>query len=137
MPVMKMMPDFARDAKERGVPEIGCDELVELLANDPDMKLIDVREKGEWLCGRMPRAQHVPRGIIESNLATDAYNGRITDEDLDRTIVFYCGCGDRSVLVTERAAEMGFRDPRSLEGGYREWIRQGGDVIVDPRFTMR
>lgn len=137
MPVMKMMPDFAKEALERGVPEIDCDELRELVADRPDTKLIDVREKGEWLCGRLPGATNVPRGIIESNLNTDAFNGRITDEDLAQTIVFYCGCGDRSLLVTERATEMGFEDARSLEGGYRAWIKAGGMVVVDSRFRER
>lgn len=134
MPVMKMMPDFAKEAYERGVPEIDIDDLRELVVQKPGTKIIDVREKGEWRCGRLPGATHVPRGIMESNLATDAFNGRITDADLEETIVFYCGCGDRSLLVTERAMEMGFKDPRSLEGGYRAWIKAGGDVIVDKRF---
>ena len=77
------------------------------------------------------------RAIIESNLGTDAYNGRSTDADLARTIVFYCGCGDRSLLVTERAMEMGFKDPRSLDGGYREWVKFGGEIVVAPRFRGR
>ena len=134
MPVMKMMPEFAQEARERGVPEIDCDELKEIVEAAPETMIIDVREKGEWLCGRLPGATNVPRGVIESNLATCAFKGRITDADLERLIVFYCGCGDRSLLVTERAMEMGFRRPRSLEGGYREWVRSGGAIVVDKRF---
>ncbi len=134
MPVMKTMDDFARECRERGVPEIDIEDYIELAQRRPTTKLIDVREKGEWLCGRLPRAINVSRGVLENSLGTIAYNGRITDHDLAQPIVFYCGCGDRSLLVTERAMEMGFENAFSLDGGFKEWAKSGLEIIVDKRF---
>ena len=134
MPVLKTLSDFARDCRDRGVPEIDVDEFRELIAAEPDTMIVDIREKIEWRCGRLPGAIHVSRGVLECNLEKIGFNNRITYEDLKRRIVFYCGAGDRSLLATERAMEMGFVNAMSLDGGYQGWTDSGGDVIVDKRF---
>jgi rhodanese-related sulfurtransferase len=56
----------------------------------------------------------MPRGILEVNI------DQITT-DKDRDIVLYCGGGSRSALSALNLKKMGFRNVKSLAGGFRGW----------------
>ncbi len=45
--------------------------------------------------------------------------------DLDQRIICYCGGGSRSSLVTESLQKMGYRNVRSMSGGFRAWKAAG------------
>ena len=48
----------------------------------------------------------------------------------DKTYVFYCASAWRSALAAKIAMEMGLNPVVHLEGGYSEWIKQGGSVEI-------
>jgi rhodanese-related sulfurtransferase len=45
--------------------------------------------------------------------------------DLDQRIICYCGGGSRSALVVESLQKMGYRNVRSMTGGFRAWKAAG------------
>jgi rhodanese-related sulfurtransferase len=45
--------------------------------------------------------------------------------DLDQQIICYCGGGSRSALVAESLQKMGYRNVRSMSGGFRGWKAAG------------
>lgn len=131
MPLKKTLADLAADLRERGVPELDLEEFNELRAERDDLLVIDVREDHEWARGYIPGSVHISRGIIERDIEKKAFGGMATDADLDRPIVCYCGGGTRSLFATAHLIEMGFTDVQSLEGGFRGWTNNRGEVAID------
>ena len=83
--------------------------------------LVDVREDREWAQGHIPGAQHLGRGIIERDIEK-----AIPDKTAE--IILYCGGGFRSALAAENLKKMGYKNPVSMDGGWRGWIEAGGLV---------
>ena len=86
------------------VHEVGCGAAT----------LIDVRSKEEWEASHARGAKHLERGEIELEIEEQVPN-------LDQRIICYCGGGSRSALVAESLQKMGYRNVRSLAGGFRAW----------------
>ena len=80
--------------------------------------LVDVREESEWSRGHLPGAIHLSKGIIERDIETKI-------PDFETTIVLYCGGGYRSALVAENLQKMGYKNPISLDGGWRALKESG------------
>ncbi len=91
--------------------------------------VLDVREPEEWHQGRLPRAHHAPRGMLEWYADPSTKYGRpeITGHREGRILVA-CASGGRSLLAAETLRRMGYRDVTSLAGGFAEWARQGFPV---------
>ena len=77
--------------------------------------LIDVRSKEDWESGHARGANHLPRGEVELEIEEQV-------PDLDQRIICYCGGGSRSALVAESLQKMGYRNVRSVAGGFRAWL---------------
>jgi phage shock protein E len=80
--------------------------------------LIDVREKDDWTAGHAQGAKHLTRGEVELEIEEQVPN-------LDQRIICYCGGGSRSALVAESLQKMGYRNVRSISGGFRAWKAAG------------
>jgi rhodanese-related sulfurtransferase len=81
-------------------------------------RLIDVREDSEWERGRLPRAMHLGRGVLERDI-----EALIPDTSAD--IVVYCGGGYRSALAADAMQRMGYTNVKSMDGGFRSWKDAG------------
>ena len=80
--------------------------------------IVDVREKDEWDEEHIPDAIHLSRGTIEFEV----------DEkfpDLNTTIICHCGGGGRSALAAESLQKMGYKNVRSMAGGFKAWKAAG------------
>jgi molybdopterin/thiamine biosynthesis adenylyltransferase/rhodanese-related sulfurtransferase len=84
---------------------------------------IDVREVDEWQEGHIPGATHVPRGHLESRIEGVAH-------DKQQPIIVYCAAGNRSVFSTKTLEELGYENVSSLVGGFTDWKRNGGEVVL-------
>ena len=109
--------DLVNEAKQR-ISEI---ELVEARAahRAGAVLFVDVREPNESNLGRIPGATILPRGTIE--VRCEGVLPR------DRTLVVYCAGGSRSALAADTLQTLGY-EVRSLRGGYRAWVEDGGPV---------
>ena len=81
-------------------------------------KFIDVREKEDWSAGHARGANHIPRAEVELEIEEQV-------PDVDQPIICYCGGGSRSALVAESLQKMGYRNVRSMAGGFRAWKAAG------------
>jgi rhodanese-related sulfurtransferase len=86
--------------------------------------LIDVREDAEWQQGHVRGAMHLGKGIIERDIER-------TIPDRDADVVLYCGGGFRSALAADALGQMGYRNVRSMDGGWRRWTALGYPVARD------
>jgi rhodanese-related sulfurtransferase len=115
---MNHSPGFlklANDAKTR-VTEIGVAEARARMAANPKVVLMDVREDNEWNAGHAAEAIHLGKGILERDLEK-------MFPDAGTEIIMYCGGGFRSAMTCDAAQRMGYRNVRSLIGGYKAMIQ--------------
>jgi rhodanese-related sulfurtransferase len=80
--------------------------------------IIDVREKDEWDEEHIPDAIHMSRGTIELDVEEKV-------PDTNTMIVCHCGGGGRSALAAESLQKMGYKNIRSMAGGFKAWKAMG------------
>ena len=99
---------------------ISSDEL-EVLINENDVKLIDVRRPSEFNSGH-----------IENAINIDYYGGNFSKifDNLDKSqaIVLYCKSGRRSSKSAVKLVEKGFNNVYNLNGGFEVWAFKGKDI---------
>src|SRR6266568_3744211 len=80
--------------------------------------MIDVRDKDEWDDGHIPDAIHLSRGTIELDIKEKI-------PDLNTMVICHCGGGGRSALAAESLQKMGYKNVRSMAGGFKAWKAAG------------
>ena len=80
--------------------------------------VIDVREKDEWDEEHILDAIHLSRGAIELDIEEKV-------PDAETMIICHCGGGGRSALAAESLQKMGYKNVRSMAGGFRAWKALG------------
>lgn len=83
-----------------------------------DAVVVDVREKDEWEQEHIPDAIHLSRGTLELEVEE-----RFPDQNT--TIICHCGGGGRSALAAESLQKMGYKNVRSMAGGFKAWKAVG------------
>ncbi|HEY0368607.1 MAG TPA: rhodanese-like domain-containing protein [Chthoniobacterales bacterium] len=101
---------------KKNITEVSPDEAKELLEHGAIA--IDVREEDDFREGHIAGAKHLSRGIIELEIEDQL-------PDVEMLIVCYCGGGSRSALVAESLQKMGYKNVRSIRGGFRAWQEEG------------
>jgi len=118
--LLKQMPNrfdqLVADAK-KNITEISPQETAAKLKSS-DAVIVDVREKDEWGEEHIEGATHLSRGTIELEVEEKF-------PDLNTTIICHCGGGGRSALAAESLQKMGYRNVRSLAGGFKAWKAAG------------
>jgi len=104
---------LVNDAKTR-IKEVTVAETRDRLKQNPDAKLIDVREDKEWDAAHASGAIHLGKGIIERDIET-------TVPDKSTELILYCGGGYRSALAGDVLQTMGYTNVFSMAGGWKAW----------------
>ncbi|MCF6807106.1 sulfurtransferase [Thiotrichales bacterium 19S9-12] len=95
-------------------------EDVNALINDPSSSaiIIDVRDENEFNQGYIPKAMHLSKGLIEVKIVQAIPNK-------EAEIILYCGGGNRSALAADNLQKMGYTHVKSMNLGYKGWLKQG------------
>src|SRR5438552_1782261 len=80
--------------------------------------IVDVREKDEWNEEHIPDAFHLSRGTVELEVEEKF-------PDPNTLIMCHCGGGGRSALAAESLQRMGYKNVRSMAGGFKAWKAAG------------
>jgi molybdopterin/thiamine biosynthesis adenylyltransferase/rhodanese-related sulfurtransferase len=98
------------------IPEVTPREALDLVAIGAE--LVDVREPDEVAAGSPTGAKRIVRGFLEL---------RIEDAvpDTSRTVLVMCAGGVRSLFAAEGLRLLGYRDVRSVVGGFNRWKSEG------------
>ena len=80
--------------------------------------IVDVREKDEWEEEHIPDAIHMSRGMLELDIEEKV-------PDMGTTVIVHCGGGGRSALAAESLQKMGYKNVRSMAGGFKAWKAAG------------
>ena len=111
---------LVNDAKSR-INEVNVPETRDRMKENPNAKLIDVREDNEWDAAHAAGAIHLGKGIIERDIET-------TVPDKSTELILYCGGGYRSALAADVLQQMGYTNVFSMAGGWKAWKESGAPV---------
>ena len=113
----KGFQELVADAKKR-ITEISPTDAAAKTKSSSDAVIVDVREKDEFDESHIPDAVHMSRGMVELEVE-DKFPDRNT------TVICHCGGGGRSALAAESLQKMGYKNVRSMAGGFKAWKAAG------------
>jgi len=102
---------------KKSITEISPQDAAAKLNSD-EAVIVDVRDKDEWDEGHIPGALHMSRGTIELDIEEKV-------PDPNAMIICHCGGGGRSALAAESLQKMGYKNVRSMAGGFKAWKAAG------------
>jgi rhodanese-related sulfurtransferase len=105
------------DAKKK-ITEISPTDAAAKAKNSSDAVIVDVREQDEWDKGHILDAVHMTRGMLEIEIERKF-------PDRNTAIICHCGGGGRSALAAESLQKMGYKNVRSMAGGFKAWKAAG------------
>lgn len=105
--------------------DISTTELKGLVANRPDLLLLDVRTDKEWEAGHIP-------GAALLDFLEDDFEALAFALPKDRPIAIYCAAGGRSEDAMKKMSKAGFAELYNLRGGFYGWEDSGETVSNDP-----
>ena len=104
----------------KSVTEIMPWDMEEMMEADPDLLVLDVRERDEFDTMHVKNSLNVPRGIVESACE---WGYEETEPELvearDRTVIVVCRSGYRSIMTAFNLQLLGFNKVYSLYTGLR------------------
>ena len=111
--------DFVAEAK-KNITSISVSDA-KALFDKGGVTFLDVRTKKEFKSGHVPGAINLSRGLIEFKV-----DKKIADKNA--SVVVYCKSGDRSALATYTLVRMGYKNVKSMDGGWKAWTKAGYPV---------
>lgn len=100
-------------------PGCVCQNLSGAQANDwlrghPETQVLDVRSKGEFEGGALPKAVNIPLGDA-------AFDSKVATLDKGKAVLVYCAGGFRSRKAVAKLKELGFQNIQHIHRGYMSW----------------
>ena len=102
-----------RDENEANYKQITMREAVEIMGNESDYIILDVRRPDEFAAGHIPNAVNIPNESIDSNEITEL-------PDKDKLILVYCRSGNRSKQASQKLVKLGYTNVLEF-GGINDW----------------
>lgn len=95
--------------------------LRQLLADDPALRILDVRSGGEFAGVHIGGSYNVPLDTLAEHAADLA--------DVDHPVVLVCKSGARADQAHATLTSAGKQQLHLLDGGLDGWLAAGGDVV--------
>ena len=104
-----------------GAPrQVSAAEAQKMMASEKDYIIVDVRTKGEYATGHIPKAINIPNESIDKTPPAEL-------KDKNQLILVYCRSGKRSHDAAQKLAAMGYGNIVDF-GGIMDWT---GEVVTD------
>lgn len=102
--------------------QISQEEAMQMMQEQSDFIILDVRRPDEFAEGHIPGAVNVPNETIEDEMPAGL-------PDKDQVILVYCRSGNRSKEASQKLADMGYTGVYEF-GGIKTWP---GEIITDQK----
>ncbi len=109
--------DFVKEAKKT-VKEISVADAKADIDSGKVAVILDCRTVKEFKAGHLPKAVNITRGLLEFKVAKKIPNKA-------SYVICYCKSGGRSCLGTCTLEEMGYTNVKSMDGGWKAWVKAG------------
>ncbi len=103
-------------------------EQARALLGQPDITLIDLREKREReRHGCIPGALHLPYPDLDEHIGPGGVLHELAKTG-NKTLLFFCAFGERSAMAVQSAQDAGIPSARHIQGGLDAWKKAGGTL---------
>lgn len=93
---------------------------------DGAARIVDIRDIRELTKGTVADSVHAPRGMLEFWVDPESPYFKPMWADESKEFILFCGMGWRSALTVKTLQDMGMTNVAHIDGGWDEWVRQGG-----------
>jgi rhodanese-related sulfurtransferase len=100
--------------KYKKYKDLNPNEAVNLMDDEGNLVIVDVREEKERKAGFIANDTHIPLGKIKNT---------IKDLDPAKTYLLYCRSGSRSGHAASMFTKSDFQNVYNLKGGFNAWKR--------------
>lgn len=116
------------DQVKAEITEVDPTEVARRRSAGERIEILDVREDDEVAGGVVPGSRHLSRAHFES---------RVEDvlPDKDSEVIVYCAGGVRSAFAARTLQELGYKDVKSMAGGFGMWRSLGLEEAVPKTLT--
>lgn len=98
----------------KNVTVISPETAQQKISDNPKILIIDVRTKGEYSQGHLPKAKNIPLSSLEEHFTKNPINK-------DKEIILYCASGNRSRTAGKKLEKLGYTQIYDIMGGYNAW----------------
>lgn len=99
--------------KDIGYKQVNAEQAMEIMANESDYIILDVRTEEEYAQAHIPNAICIPNETISDEKPKQL-------EDFDQLILVYCRSGNRSKQAAEKLVNIGYTNIVEF-GGINDW----------------
>jgi len=103
------------------IPSITVEELHNLLKNQTNVRLIDVREPHEHAQASIASSTLVPLATVPDHM---------NEWPRDEEIFLHCKAGGRSARAVQYLLDQGFSRVTNITGGMDAWMQAGFPVVT-------
>lgn len=96
--------------------DVNKSQLEELLEEDSDLIILDVRTPEEYEAGHI-------NGAVNINVLADDFEQILKDYDTEDVYLVYCKSGGRSLMAVKKMNELGFEFIYHYPGGYSDFVK--------------
>jgi len=97
-----------------GCRNLSASEAKAWLREHPETQVLDVRSKGEYDGGALPKAVNI-------SLGDQAFASKVGTLDKAKPVLVYCAGGFRSRKAVAKLKELGFHNLQHIHRGYMSW----------------
>jgi len=107
---------YVRPKEERNYTSVKVAEAYDMIREDKDIYILDVRTREEYRKGHLRNAK---------NISLDDFEKRIGKVPANKKVLVYCRTGARSVRAVRRLEVAGHPSLFHMHEGYRGWKKAG------------
>ena len=107
---------------QNSITKVSVDDLKTIIDNHGEIKIIDCREKEEYINGHIPGAINIPRGVLE-------FSSKISNRR--EPIYIYSQTDDRASLACPTLKLLKYDKVYLIDGGWQEWNETYPELIEE------
>jgi rhodanese-related sulfurtransferase len=93
---------------------LNADQANAWLCGHPETQVLDVRSKGEFDGGALPKAVNI-------SIGDDDFEDKVAELDKEKPVLVYGAGGFRSRKAVAKLKELGFKNIQHIHRGYMSW----------------
>lgn len=101
--------------------QISIDDFLDRRKKNPKSIIIDVRDDDKFEEGHIPGAIHIHKTKVEEEISA-----KIPDKNAE--IFCHCGGGTSGPKAATLLSEMGYKNAKALQGGFRSYKASGEKI---------
>ncbi len=116
-PETSTAPDKVATVQKPVINNVDVATAKKMIADDPELIVIDVRTPKEFAAGTLPEALNI-------DVKSSSFKDEIAGLDKEANYLLHCRSGKRSMKAAQIMIDSGFLKITNMDGGYLQWQKE-------------